>query len=141
MKRFLSYISVVSAFLFLTACTDTHYLAEKLFWQAGKKTKELVSKKRGKLTLKDYEEIVSYYREAINKVPLDSFAAKAHFAIADLFLRQLEPDKAQKELREIINNFSSFYRSKYFLCNLNKRRINKLQIEKNIPISSLVITP
>ena len=107
MKKAYSYILIAFAFIFLAACTDTHYLAEKLFWQAGKKTKELVSRKSGKLTPKDYEKIVSYYREAIEKVPLDPFAAKAHFAIADLFLRQSKPDKAQKEFREIINNFSS----------------------------------
>jgi len=107
MKKVYSHILIAFVFLFLTACTDTHYLAEKLFWQAGKKTKELVSKKSGKLTPEDYEKIVSYYREAISRVPLDPFAAKAHFTIADLFLKRAQPQKAQKELREIINNFSS----------------------------------
>jgi len=92
---------------FVFACSDSHYVAEKLLWQAEKNTKELLKNKSNRLSSDDYEKIISYYREVTERVPLDTLSSKAHFFITDILLREGKYEEARKELRVVINNFSS----------------------------------
>ena len=93
--------------LFLFGCTDSRYLSEKLFWQANKKVVKLINDKNKKLSKEDVEKIISFYREVINKTPLELPSAKAHFIITKIYLSQKRYSQAQQELKEVINNFSS----------------------------------
>ncbi|RLB75430.1 MAG: hypothetical protein DRH15_14095, partial [Deltaproteobacteria bacterium] len=73
---------------FLFGCTDSRYLSEKLLWQANKKAVKLINEKNKKLSKKDIEKIISFYREVINKTPLELPSAKAHFIITKIYLSQ-----------------------------------------------------
>ena len=104
---FLPYALTILLFLFATGCTDSRYKAEKLTWQAKRKTAALVKEKKGKLKPADFDKIISYYRKVSARVPLEPLAAQAQFVIADILLKQGKAKSAQKELKTIIDNFST----------------------------------
>jgi len=100
----------VFAFL-LAGCTiDPRYAAEKLFWEAEQKVGALLKGKPVKLEdLEEgrLEEIVAAYRKVADAYPLEPLAAKARFAIANIYISQKRLDEARRELKSVINNFSS----------------------------------
>ena len=98
--------SLIFLIIFVLGCGDSRYVAEKLLWQAQKKTQNFLRGKT-KLTNRDYNEVISYYREVTKRVPLEPLSSKAHFIIANLLIREGKYDEAQKELKTVIDNFSS----------------------------------
>ena len=101
---------MVFAILFLaslTGCFDSRYVAEKALWHAENKVASLVRQKPQGLSAQDIQEIVKVYRDVVTKAPLDPLAAKAQVVISNLHLIQGNYAEAQKELRNIIQNFSS----------------------------------
>ncbi|MCM8774591.1 MAG: tetratricopeptide repeat protein, partial [Candidatus Omnitrophica bacterium] len=93
--------------LLLCACSDNRYRAEKLYWQAERNVERLIKDKGGKLTEKDYKEIISYYQKVVDKFPLEPLSAKAQFVIANTYISLKQFDKAQEVINSIIHNFSN----------------------------------
>jgi len=94
--------------LILTGCSSNRFRAEKLFWQAEKIASKITKgKSKEDLADKDMDKIIAAYRRVVSNYPLEALAAKAQVIIANLYLMQEEPKKAQKELEQIIHNFFS----------------------------------
>ena len=105
----MKYIFIFTFFsiFFLGGCIDPHYQAEKYFWLAEQNAKKIMEARSNKLQQEDYLEIIKGYRRVIEVAPVDPISAKSQFLIANLFMVQQNYDEAHKELKRIVQNFSS----------------------------------
>lgn len=102
-KRLLFFLLAISV---VSGCTDSCYLAEKLFYQAEQKVKKIVSG-RVQLQEDDYERIIAAYRVVSDRCPLEEKTAQAQFIISKIYISQGKYEEAKRELKTIIHNFSS----------------------------------
>ncbi|MFH1996483.1 MAG: tetratricopeptide repeat protein [Candidatus Omnitrophota bacterium] len=94
--------------LVLSGCAiDKQYASERDFWKADVAIKKIVRERSGKLKDADYEKIIGIYRKVIRKYPFEMLSVKAQFSIANLYMVLKKPDDAIKELRGVIQNFST----------------------------------
>jgi len=100
------------AIMGLVGCSDPHYLAEKLFWQAKQNANKILRKYHNishpkEIKDSDLEKIISGYRKVVERCPLEILSARSQFIIASFYLWQGKDKQAEKELRNITLNFSS----------------------------------
>lgn len=100
-------LSLLIIFLVASGCSDTRYSAEKLFWQAEQRVGQIIKAEEGKLSDNDYQSVIDEYRKVVDAYPLETFAAKAQFSIANIYVFWGKPQEAQKELKKVIQNFHS----------------------------------
>lgn len=105
--RFIFYIVAFFPLFLSGGCGDPHYQAEKYFWYAEQNARKIMATRANKLQPDDYIEIIKGYRKVIEVAPVDPLSAKTQFLIANLFSIQKNYTEAQKELRRIVQNFSS----------------------------------
>lgn len=86
---------------------DPRYCAERLYWKAQQQASRVAASGDNALESKQFVKLIAQYQAVIDRYPLQAMAARAHFAIADIYAARKEYQKSQDHLRQIIHNFSS----------------------------------
>lgn len=103
---------IFSAAVLVCGCVDIDksYVAERLLWKADRMVSLLLqkaTKEHRQLTYAEVDEMIAVYKKVGDRFPLEQNAARAHFSIADIYVRVEKFDDARKELARVIQNFST----------------------------------
>ncbi|RKY33639.1 MAG: hypothetical protein DRP68_01685 [Candidatus Omnitrophota bacterium] len=106
-QHFFKFTLIIFLIIIFYGCTDSRYLSEKLFWQAEREASKILKKGRKNLDETDYRKLIAIYRKVSDNCPLQELGAKSQFIITQFYILQGKYKEAQRELTQIINNFSS----------------------------------
>lgn len=112
LKKILCGVFIFVGGICLAGCVDIDksYVAEKLLWQADQKVNAFLQQattQNRQLKDSEVQEMIAAYRKVADRFPLERKAARAQFAIADIYIRIKKFEQAREELKRVIQNFSS----------------------------------
>ncbi len=106
-KKLILLIMLIAIFLG-SGCGEGTYRAEKMFWQANYRLKNLIAQKDEKsLTPDQIDSLIFSFKEITIRYPRWENTSKAHFILASLYLMKSKPETARQEYELVYKDFPS----------------------------------